>query len=204
MFLLVQAKTGSTPNCQQFESVDRIHYAIRSVNSLLYNQVFSCIQKLFFPKTKRFIENHGGNVDDAWDVFQDVSSALLVRVKNQQSNLPVDDSGFGGYLMTMVKFTWYHRFRKKSSSEIAQDPQEIAVADETDFFKLLEEMEFTAALNKALDELSELEKEFIHLKFFEEKSYQEIEELTGRNAKSLKSNQGRIFNKLKDLLKKHI
>lgn len=204
MFLLVQAKADSANNCQQFESVERIHYAIRSVNSLLYNQVFSCIQKLFFPKTKRFVENHGGSVDDAWDVFQDVSSALLVRIKNQDRNLPVDDSGFGGYLMTIIQRTWYQRFRKMGPSEFPKDPQELGIIDETDFFELLEEMDFTVALNKALEELSDLEKEFIQLRFYEEKSYKEIEEETGRNAGSLKSNQARIFKKLRDLLQKYI
>jgi RNA polymerase sigma factor (sigma-70 family) len=203
MLLLVKASNEPANSCQQFESVDRIHYAIRSINSLLYNQVFSCIQKLFFPKTKRFVENHGGNVDDAWDVFQDVSSALLVRIKNEERNLPVDDSGFGGYLMTMVKRTWYHRFRKMAASELVKNPQELVLADENDFLDLFMEMDFTHALSKAMEELSDLEKEFIRLRFYEEKSYKEIEEETGRNAGSLKSNQGRIFSKLKNLLTKH-
>jgi RNA polymerase sigma factor (sigma-70 family) len=105
--------------------------------------------------------------------------------------------------MTMVKYTWYHRFRKVGSSEIPRDPIEITVADETNFLDLLQEMDFTDALNRALEELSDLEKEFIQLRFFEEKSFKEIEEETGRNAGSLKSNQGRIFNKLRDLLKKY-
>lgn len=204
MFLLIQADSSTNSNCQQFESVDRIHVAIRSIDRTLYNRVFSCIQKLFFPKTKRFIQNHGGNEEDAWDVFQDVSSALFVRIKNERKDLPVGDTGLPGYLMTMIKYTWYQRFRKKSNRELTWDPFEMTATDETDFLQLYQDMDFANALDKALKDLSDAEKEFIRLKYFEEKSYQEIEELTGRNAKSLKSNQGRIFTKLKTLLAKYI
>lgn len=204
MFLTIRAADHISDNCQQFNSVEHIHVAIRSTDQSLYNRVFSCLQMLFFPKTKRFVINHGGHEQDAWDVFQDVSSALLVRIKNKGKDLPVDDSGFGGYLMTIIKRTWYERFRNTKPEINTHDTGIENTADDADFLQLYEEIECARALEKALEELGDRDKEFIQLKYFQEKTYDEIEELTGRKAKVLKSNRHRIIDKLKNSLSKYL
>ena len=57
----------------------------------------------YFPQVKRFISKHGGNTDDAHDIFQDALLVLLDKIKQNDFQL---SSSLNTYLFSISKYKW--------------------------------------------------------------------------------------------------
>jgi RNA polymerase sigma factor (sigma-70 family) len=64
-----------------------------------------------WPAVRHFIKTHGGNDDDARDIFQD---SLLILYKNTQKKEFELTSAVGTYLFSICKYLWKDELKKKN------------------------------------------------------------------------------------------
>ncbi|MFI5205219.1 MAG: RNA polymerase sigma factor [Flavobacteriales bacterium] len=78
-----------------------------------------------WPAVRHFIKTHGGNDDDARDIFQD---SLLILYKNARKKEFVLTSAVGTYLFSICKYLWKDELKKKNrivSFEVPDMPEEL-------------------------------------------------------------------------------
>jgi len=64
-----------------------------------------------FPSVRHFIKQHGGNEDEARDVFQE---SLLIFYRNAQKPEFQLTSALGTYLFSICKYLWKDELKKKN------------------------------------------------------------------------------------------
>ncbi len=194
-------RTQTRKDCSRYESVSMIKTTLRKQEYRDENAMYNCLYVLYFAKIESFVLNHGGNKADALDVFQDVSAAVLVALRNTEKQLSLDSDVISPYLMGIAKNVWRTRFRRKSSTEVATDFTTVTDSGKSeDLGELLDELEDAQRLKEAIEQLPEKQRDFIKLFYFEDKSYTEIAMETGQSAEGLKANRHRIVQKLRDYL----
>jgi RNA polymerase sigma factor (sigma-70 family) len=80
--------------------------AIRDNNQNSIGQLY----RQYYPQAKRWIEQHGGNADDAQDVFQDTLIALFEKAKDSSFTLTCP---IGALLHVIYSRKWIDNIRKK-------------------------------------------------------------------------------------------
>jgi len=75
-------------------------------------KLIKCIYKNFLPRIAIFIQNNGGNFEDAEDVFSDALEAILRKVTTDELTLTCS---FYTYLFEVCKRLWSKMQRRKKS-----------------------------------------------------------------------------------------
>jgi RNA polymerase sigma factor (sigma-70 family) len=74
------------------------------------NKVLTIIYKELFPGIAIYIKNHGGNTDDAKDVFQE--SIIIIFRQLEEKGLEIK-TGFENYLYGVARVVWLNLLRRK-------------------------------------------------------------------------------------------
>ncbi len=82
------------------------------------------LYKEYFPHVKNIIIKHGGNEQDAKDLFQEALIIIFNRLKN---NDLVIKSSFYNYFIVLCKFIWFRQKNIKQSYGSTQDVNELSL-----------------------------------------------------------------------------
>ena len=119
-----------------------------------------------FPSIRNFITTHGGNQDDARDVFQE---SLLVFYKKVQQKDFLLTCSINTYLFSVVKYLWKDELKKKNrivSFEV-KEFLDLTENDAEEEFKL-------GLIDKVLENLGERCSEILQLFYYKKMSMDEI------------------------------
>jgi RNA polymerase sigma factor (sigma-70 family) len=119
-----------------------------------------------WPPVRHFIKTHGGNEDDARDVFQE---SLLIFYKNVQKKDFALTAQVGTYLFSICKYLWKDELKKKNrvvSFDCPERPEEIS-----DFHEYEEK---TRWLNNVLTSIGEKCATMLRLFYYKKMSMDEI------------------------------
>jgi RNA polymerase sigma factor (sigma-70 family) len=101
------------------------------------NKVLTIIYKNLFPGISNYVINHGGNADDAKDVFQE--SVIIIFRQIEDNSIDIK-TGFENYLYGIARYVWLNMLRNKDihnrninqveEPEIEYNPFEEIIDDE--------------------------------------------------------------------------
>ncbi len=137
-------------------------------------QVLKKMYKEFFPLILKLITSHGGNEEDARDMFQE--GIMVVFEKAQDPGFELK-SKFSTYLYGICRFLWFNRRQKKSFQEVTIPEDATFISDELADMDL-EARERRSLYEKAFLQLQEDCQKLLQL-FFQKISMEKIAALMG-------------------------
>lgn len=153
-----------------------------------FNKIVNEYQKLIYWNARRMLGNHY----DADEITQQVIIVLYNKLKTFKFNSSLKT---WIYKITLTRSLNLIKKNKVKSFFNLEDP--IAnVKNENDIIKNFEDKEKLEKLNSVLNELPIKQKEVFILRKFDELSYEEISEITGKSIGGLKANYFHALNKI--------
>lgn len=138
-----------------------------------------------------------GNHLDADEIVQEV---LLVMF-NKLSDFNFQASLFTWiYRITITRSINYIKKQKLRRFISFDSPENIGLATDENVVKNIEDKEKLKKLDKVLQQLPEKQREIFALRHFDQLSYEEIAELTGKSVGGLKANYFHAFEKVIKLM----
>lgn len=161
-----------------------------------FNHLARKYQEKIYWHARRMVGNH----DDADEILQQV---LIVMYKK-----------LGSFNFQSSLYTWIYKITSTRSLNLIKKnaiKRFVSLSDdETDdifsrdnIFKNVEEKERFVKMEKMLQKLPAKQREVFILRNFDEMSYEEISQVTGKSSGALKANYFHAFNKLKELMKEN-
>ncbi len=127
---------------------------------------FEELYREYQPKVSGYIHSHVNDAEDAEDLCSEVFRKAWEHLDTENR------SGFSSYLYTITRNTVYDYFRtRRQFSPLPED-----LAEEDDMGDALLHTETLARLAKALRELPEQQRELIVLRYYGNRTLQEISE----------------------------
>lgn len=149
----------------------------------------------FSPKLLRFASLLLANPEDARDVVQDVFLKLwLMRDKMDSYRSPE------AYSMTMVKNACLDHLRKRKNFVEHNEGFGLQNEESEDTDKMIDNRDTYKSVIEMLDQLPEQQKAIIHLKDVEGYSTEEVMEIMGISANTLRVNLSRARSRLRELI----
>jgi len=143
-----------------------------------------------FPSVRHFIKTHGGNDDDARDMFQE---SLLIFYRNVQKEDFSLTASLNTYLFSICKYLWKDELKKKNrmvNFEVADVAEEAAVYKE-------EELKMRW-IDKILDRLGEKCSDILQLFYYKKMSMEEIAvKLQYKNVDTVKTQKYKCMERAK-------
>ena len=138
---------------------------------------------------------------------EDLIADFYVKFRNAVQSYDIEQS-FSAYTWTIFKNSVKDYFKKTKEIRFSQldspnpefDSFEESLVDETDITDLLEQDFQLDLIQKAMEELDPTSREIIFLKFIEDKSNTEIEEILQISQEVIRQRISRAFKKLRTLL----
>jgi RNA polymerase sigma factor (sigma-70 family) len=148
--------------------------------NMAYDDEFEELYKNCFPSIERFVCSHGGNSDDAWDVFQDAAVILLEHKRKTDFKLKPGVSTCG-YLTGIAKNLWFGRFRKGGKIDLTglDEFVEKLPASDSEIPLLILREEMFEIINEAREQLGERCQALIFLFWDDNMSHAEITQIMG-------------------------
>jgi RNA polymerase sigma-70 factor (ECF subfamily) len=161
-----------------------------------FNKIVLKYQQKIYWHARRMTGNHL----DADEVVQEVLLVLFQKLKDFQFKSSL--------------YTWIYRItatrsinflRKKNIRQIFsfEDQEARSVKSSEDIIKDLESKEKLAKLEAALKKIPVKQREVFVMRSFEELSYEEISEITGKSIGGLKANYFHAMKKIMELMKEN-
>jgi RNA polymerase sigma factor (sigma-70 family) len=151
-----------------------------------YNLVYSYI-------CRKLCDHHRAN---------DLTQEVFIKMLKSIENLKLDEGKFVNWLLKIAVNTCRDYFK---SSQFKHHTREYELQEEVSYnpniVYLLERKEEIHKIKSALSELPEFQREAIILKFYHQKKFSEIAQITGCNESTAKSRVKQGLEKLKSLLK---
>ena len=121
-----------------------------------------------FPAVSHFIRKHGGNQDDARDMFQE---SLLIFYRNVQKKEFELTSSVNTYLFSVAKYLWKDELKKKNRTvplemQLQETPAHLPYTGQ--------EERKIGLMDKVLSQLGEKCSEILRLFYYEKKAMEEI------------------------------
>jgi len=159
-----------------------------------FNKIVSEYQKLIYWNARRLLGNHY----DADEITQQVIIVLYNKLKTFKFN-----SSLKTWIYRITFTRSLNLIRKnKVRKFISFEEPSIDINNENDIVKNFEDKEKLEKLNAVLNELPVKQREVFVLRKYDELSYEEISEITGKSVGGLKANYfhavNKILNKLED------
>ncbi|MBK7980055.1 MAG: sigma-70 family RNA polymerase sigma factor [Ignavibacteriae bacterium] len=153
-----------------------------------FNKIVTEYQKLIYWNARRMLGNHY----DADEITQQVIIVLYNKLKTFKFNSSLKT------WIYKITFTRSLNLIKKNKIKnlFSIDEPTADFKNENDIVKNLENREKLERLNNVLDELPIKQKEVFILRKFDELSYEEISEITGKSIGGLKANYFHALNKI--------
>ena len=173
---------------------------IELIDGLLNNnkKAVDYIYEHFFNRIKYYIQNKGGGLDDAKDVFQDALVVIYKKAKEKDFELK---SQFFTYLMGVCKFIWLNIRKKKANNTVTLKYEDTLTLQDSSVEQSIIEQERYNMYENNLQKLGELCQRILQL-FFNRKSMDEIAEAIGyQTAHSVRTKKYKCQTQLKKLIR---
>ena len=154
-------------------------------------EALKCLYEAF-PSARSFVQMHGGDDDDARDVFQESLIVLYRNTLNPDFQLTCAVST---YLISIVKYKWKDELKRKN--RIVQF--EIDLPDTTEDLRFAQKQERRLqTVEKVLARLGDKCRELLTLFYYQKKSMDEISaELGYRNTDTVKTQKYKCLERAK-------
>ncbi len=185
-----------------FENDDQIIKAIKSGGAgrqrairFLYKTNASVMQKVI-----QYVRNNSGNEQDGQDMFHE---GIIVLDRNIRQDKFRGESSLSGYLFSICRLLWMNQIRKKSKTELRDDPMTMDQTEKINPESLSMADEKKAILNKVLQQLGERCQKILEL-WKLSYSMQEIAEKMGFSSAAMATkNKYKCHKSLLKYLKEH-
>ena len=155
-----------------------------------------------YPKVKKGVLTHGGNEDDAQEIFLDSLVLLIEKIEKPDFKLT---SKLGTFLYGINHFKWMNEMRKQQKSPETRWNDALQItAEDIDYDE--EKDELLNSLSKVLETVSEKCKKIITLFYYQKKKMNEIaDELEFSSVNSAKTQKYKCMEQAiqlgKDIIK---
>ncbi|MFO7445778.1 MAG: RNA polymerase sigma factor [Ignavibacteriaceae bacterium] len=160
-----------------------------------FNKIVIKYQDKIYWHARRMTGNHL----DADEIVQEVLLVMYNKLKTFQFKSSL--------------YTWIYRITSTRSINLLrknqvkrffsiEESEAAGLRTSTDIIKNIEDKEKVDRINKALQKLPAKQREVFIMRTYEELSYDEISEITGKSVGGLKANYFHAVNKLTELVKK--
>lgn len=169
---------------------------MKLIQQLRGGQSREALQELYkgYPSVRHFIKTHGGNEDDAKDIFQE--SLLVFYRKVQQPDFRLTAAATT-YLFSVAKYLWKDALKKKNR-EVAFEIQDILA--EEDVMTARQQEREQRWLDQIIGNLGEKCAAILNLFYFRKKSMEEIaKELDYRNVDTAKTQKYKCLERAKTM-----
>lgn len=160
-----------------------------SGSELAFNKLIKKYQKIIYWHARRMVGNHF----DADEITQQVIIVLYKKLKNFKFNSSLKT---WIYKITQTRSINLIRKRKFKSFLSIDDSENQKISDNKDITIQLENKEKLNELNNVLDTLPLKQREVFILRHYDELSYGEIAEITGKSIGGLKANYFHAIKKI--------
>lgn len=150
-----------------------------------------------------WVTSHGGDTEDAADVFQEAMTILFQKSQNEAFRLSCK---IGTYLVAVSKFVWYKKLEQRNRRpdfSLPGDDESYAdrYAAYDEDIKVQEEREIHfEQLGLAMEELGEPCRSLLHAFYTQDKSMQEIAAMFGyTNPDNAKTQKYKCLSRLKKI-----
>lgn len=144
-----------------------------------------------FPSIRHFIRTHGGNDDEAKDIFQE---ALIIFYKNAMKPEFTLTASVNTYLFSVSKYLWKDELKKKNKTVNFEFDR----ADESISYKNSEEK--FVWLDKIINNLGEKCMEILQLFYYKKQSMEEIAGALGyKNIDTAKTQKYKCIERAKTM-----
>ena len=147
----------------------------------------------------RFLSSHTDNREDAEDLMQEIFASCYKAQERFDSSKCSEVAWL--FIIAKNRLKNYYRDKKKN---VSLDAMEVEQKDPTDYMAqavhLMHCREITAEVIKTLDERSQ---QIILLRFFEEKSHEEIAKILNLTTGNVRVIQSRALKQMEAYLNKH-
>ncbi|NWF90632.1 MAG: RNA polymerase sigma factor [Ignavibacteriaceae bacterium] len=159
-----------------------------------FNKIINRYKHKIYWQARRMTGNHL----DADEVVQEVLIVLYNKLKDFQFQ-----SSLYTWIYRIVSTRSINFLRKRTLRKILSfdDQSEDLIISEPDIINDLEQREEMKKIDKLLQKLPVRQREIFILRNYEELSYEEISQITGKSVGGLKANYFHATNKMLELLK---
>lgn len=157
----------------------------------------NAIKELYkaFPSIRHFILNHGGNDDEARDVFQE---SLFVLYRNTQKPDFKLTASVNTYLYSICKFMWKDELIKKNR-QVTYEIKDVPQDDIVDYFEFEKQ---TNWLNEVINSLGQKCIQILQLYYYHKNSMEQIASLLDyKNTNTVKTQKYKCIERAKQIAK---
>lgn len=138
-----------------------------------------------------------GNTQDAEDMVQEA----YLRLWGKRNKLPEEIQNMEAYCITLVKNICYDALRLSHLSEDEHSPEELNLPESTDFAIEMEHKDEANQIMKLISQLPDQQQQIIRMRDIDDKSYDEIEKVTGLSAINIRVLLSRARKKIREQFK---
>ncbi|MCP5063959.1 MAG: RNA polymerase sigma factor [Ignavibacteriae bacterium] len=163
-------------------------------SELAFNKLVRKYQKMIYWHARRMVGNHL----DADEVTQQVIIVIYEKLKNFKFNSSLKT---WIYKITQTRSLNLIKRRKIKNFLNLNDTKVLGISDHQDIVSNYDDIEKLNRLNIVLDTLPIKQREVFVFRHFEELSYSEISEITGKSIGGLKANYFHASKKIMEIMK---
>jgi len=163
-------------------------------SELAFNKLVRKYQKMIYWHARRMVGNHL----DADEVTQQVIIVIYEKLKNFKFNSSLKT---WIYKITQTRSLNLIKRRKVKNFLNINDTKVLDISDHQDIVGNYDDVEKLNRLNIVLDSLPIKQREVFVFRHFEELSYNEISEITGKSIGGLKANYFHASKKIMEIMK---
>lgn len=150
--------------------------------------------KRYYKMVHSFISRYVGDFNIAYDLTQEV----FIKIIKNLNRYDYQDNGFNKWALKIASNHCKDYFKSKAykQRQVSEDINNIEISSSENVIDILEKNEKRSQVIKALNNLPDLQREAIILKYYNDLKIKDISRITGANESTIKS---RIFNGIKSL-----
>lgn len=135
-----------------------------------------------------------GNAQDAEDMVQEAYLKLWQR----RNELPPDITNLEAYCVTLVKHLCYDKRRISQLDEDERTPEELSITGKSNVAHEVEMKDEANQVMKLIGRLPEQQKQIMQMRDVEDRTYEEIEEVTGLTSINIRVLLSRARKKIRE------
>ncbi len=163
------------------------------------NETIRVLYRDHFENLSWYIQNNGGNRQDAEDIFQEVIVSFIDLVRKDRFR---GESSIKTFLFSVNRNLWLNEWKKRDRAMIREQKYEAAgTKEEVDISHQIAEKEERDRLINLVDQLGENCKKILLLFYYEGRSMKEIwEELDYESEQVVRNKKHKCMKKLEELI----
>ncbi|OYW19045.1 MAG: hypothetical protein B7Z54_04760 [Sphingobacteriales bacterium 12-47-4] len=163
------------------------------------NETIRVLYRDHFENLSWYIQNNGGNRQDAEDIFQEVIVSFIDLVRKDRFR---GESSIKTFLFSVNRNLWLNEWKKRDRAMIREQKYEAAgTKEEVDISHQIAEKEERDRLINLVDQLGDTCKKILLLFYYEGRSMKEIwEELDYESEQVVRNKKHKCMKKLEELI----